>query len=55
VAAHTVSIHHAIAIHAVHAVCAVVFGTVDVVVHLLLLRNGLLGDDFCKALETGSL
>jgi hypothetical protein len=48
--ADAVSIHHVIAVHAVHAVGAVVFGAVDVVVHLFLLRDGLLGDDLRKAL-----
>jgi hypothetical protein len=50
--ANAVSIHHAVA---VHAVCAVVFGAIDVVVHLFLLRDGLLRDDFCEALEAWGL
>jgi hypothetical protein len=50
----SISIHHAVAIRAVYiAISLVILG--PVIVHLLLLRNGLLRDYLCKALEAGCL
>jgi hypothetical protein len=50
----SISIRHTIAIRAVYiAISLVVLG--PVIVHLLLLRNGLLRDYLCEALEAGCL